>query len=463
MPLGLISSEQSSTWWSQNVRRKIFYSYPNGTAPLTGLLSLADTEDTPFSQFGWHEERWYQMRVTTVAGPTSNTVFYLGGTTTTAGATFTPTAGTAYRIYLSDATLWQQDDMLKIHQLPYGSTTTEASFRVVSTNTVANPQYAEVICVTTAPGAVTNNAASVVGLQVVHSGSSFAQGSRSRSGRYRYPSQIMNYSQIHKTAFEMTRNALKEPLKYDKTGDYRNQLKANGIDHMAGMEWTFLFQDRYSETAVDPDTGSTSIRNYVGGILWFLKQWETGSVANGGAFDYRPNATNLTGVTDYVNNPDKRIIRLNGGSVTLDTFNWIESLPFRKTNSTEWCKLCLAGPGYLASIDRRYRQELTQVQLRGEMYDGWDFKVVKRTSLSGDIYYKQHPLFVNAPEMNNSAFYIDLGYLKYRPVTDSDTDIQQMIQENDADKRKDQWLTDAGLECPYPEAHMYVENLGGIN
>jgi len=49
----------------------------------------------------------------------------------------------------------------------------------------------------------------------------------------------------------------------------------------------------------------------------------------------------------------------------------------------------------------------------------------------------------------------------YRPLTDSDTDIQPMIQANDADKRKDQWLTEYSFEFPFPEAFMYVENLGG--
>jgi hypothetical protein len=99
--------------------------------------------------------------------------------------------------------------------------------------------------------------------------------------------------------------------------------------------------------------------------------------------------------------------------------------------------------------------------MRGEQYAGWDFKVTQRTGLAGDIYYKNHPLF-NTDEMYNSAFYIDLGYLQYRPLDDSDTDIQQLIQANDADKRKDQWLTECGLEIVNPEAHMFVDNLGGI-
>ena len=34
----------------------------------------------------------------------------------------------------------------------------------------------------------------------------------------------------------MTRTALKEPLKYDKTGAYKDMSKSNGIKHLASIE-----------------------------------------------------------------------------------------------------------------------------------------------------------------------------------------------------------------------------------
>jgi hypothetical protein len=466
MPLGLESSEQLDDFWSQNSRRKVFYSYPNGTAPLTGFLSLADPDNTSHPQYGWNEERWEQRRTVTITGPTSNVPFYTGGTNTSAGATFTPTAGTTYRLYVQDADQFQVDDVVKVHRLNIASSTTYTEISGLVTGRGENAgvgDYIEVKVLATAPGAVTNNSASLsIGLPVVHAGSAFAEGSRSRTGRYKFPSEIFNYTQIFKTAFEMTGTALKEPTKYDKTGDYKNQLKKNGIDHLAGMEWAFLFGDRRVETAEDPDTGSTVRRGFVGGLLWFLKQWEKGSVANGGAFDYRSNAVDVSAQTDYRAYPDKRIIRLQNGSISKDDFEAIEALPFERTNSTEWCKLCLAGPGYIGKINARYQKEVQVTQLRGEQYDNWDFKLTKRSSLQGDVYYKLHPLF-NNPEMRDSAFYIDLGYIKYRPMEDRDTDVMSMIQLPDADKRKDQWLTEAGLELAYPEAHMFVDSLGQIS
>lgn len=465
MALGLVTSEATSTYWSQNSRRKIFYSYPNGTAPLTGFLSLGDSEDTPMSTFGWYEERWEQLKTTTLASgnPTSNVVFYLQGTTTTAGTTFTPTINVVYRIYVADASLWQVDDVVKIHRLPLSSGQTEVSFQVTTTQSATSPYYIEAMCVATASGAITNNASTVTALPVIYSGSAFAEGSRSRTGRTKYPSNITNNTQIFKSAFELTRNALKSPLVYDKTGDYKNQLKLNGINHMAGMEWQFLVGDRYLGTAIDPDTGATVRKTMTGGLLWWLKQWEKGSVSNGGAFDYRSNATDVSSQTDYITYREKRIIRLGGTTPSKDAFDEIEALPFQKTNSTEFCKLCLCGPGYMAKVSSRYGKEIVKYEMREEQFAGWNFKVTQRMGLLGDIYYKTHPLFADyqSPYFN-SAFYIDMGYIKYRYLSDSDTDIQQMIQLPDADKRKDQYLTEAGIELPYPEAHMFVDQLGGI-
>lgn len=463
MPLGLVSSEVVDDYWSQNSRRKVFYSYPNGTAPLTGLVSLMDTEDTPQPQFGWWEDRWVQLQTVTKAGGTANTVFYGTGTTVTSGATVTITAGTTYRIYITDASKFQADDVIKIHNLPLASGTIEAGFRVVSTDLTASLNFVEAVAVTTT-AAVTNNASSIVGLPVIYSGSAFAEGSRSRTGRYSFPIEITNYTQIQKTAFEMTANALKEPTKYDKSGDYKNQLKKNGIDHLSGIEWTALTGDRRATTAVNDDTGVTVRRSFTGGLLWFLKQWELGNISNGGAFDYRPGGTDVSTQTDFIAYPQKRIIRRAGAVMSKDSFEAMEALAFQKVNSNEWCKLCLCGPGYLAKVNSRYSKEVQKTELRGDEFKGFTFMMHQRTGLNGDIYYKQHPLFSDpASPYFNSAFYIDLGYIKWRPVTDRDTDIMQMIQLPDADLRKDQWLTDGGYEWPYPEAHLFVDNLGTIS
>jgi len=384
MPLGLITSEQISGYWAQNTRRSVFYSYPQGAAPLTGLLSLTDSEETPQPEYGWNEERWSMISTQLNVLAATSVPFHLTGTNTTAGANVTPTAGTTYRVYVDSVTEFQTDDMVKIMALPTasGSTVVEAAFRVVSKTVVTSGsvEFLELIATETTVEIVNATSNNCKG---VYMGTSYAEGARSRSGRSTYPSEIGNYTQIFKTPFEVTGTSIKAGLKYDKSGVYKDQLKKNGINHMAGIEWSLFFGARYKTTATDPDTGTTTRRSGLGGLLWFLQQWEKGSVANGGAFAYRANATDVSTQTDYRTYTDKRIIRLGGISVSKSDFNAIEGLAFRKVNSTEWCKLCLCGSSYFGKVNETFERQVQVTQMRGETYKGWDFEMTQRSGPNG--------------------------------------------------------------------------------
>lgn len=459
MALGLIGSEQLDDYWVQNTRRRIFYAYPNGTAPLTGLLSLMENKDTPLPEFTWNEERWAAIKTTTAGGPTTTVPFYLGGTTTTAGTPATLTQYESIRVYVADASNFQVDDTIKMFSLDLTSGTADLAGRVTGTNAVTSPYWVE-FAVTNVPlSTVLNSSSANIGKYLYLMGSAYAEGARSRTGRQIFPSTAQNYTQIQKTPFELTRTALKEPLKYDRTGGYKDISKYNGINHLSQIELTAFFGERAKTTAIDPDTGATVRRGFTGGIRWFLDQWEYGSVANGGAFDY--GQAKVIDQTDWVTYTNKRVIKLGGAVINRAQFDELNTRVFERTNSTDWSKLCLCGPGYLAKVAAMFEKQLVRTSLRDEGFTGFNFKLFMHSSNAGDIYYKTHPLF-NDPIMRNSAFYIDLGYMGYRPLTDTDTDIQPMIQANDADKRKDQWLTEYGFELPFPEAFMYVENLGGI-
>jgi hypothetical protein len=458
MALGLIGSEQLDDYWVQNTRRRIFYAYPNGTAPLTGLLSLMENKDTPLPEFTWNEERWAAIKTTTAGGPTSTVPFYLTGTTTTAGTPATFTSQQIVRIYVDDASNFQIDDTIKIFSLDLTTGTMDLAGRVTSTN-VTGADYIEFAVTNVPVTTVLNSASANIGKYLYLMGSAYAEGARSRTGRQIFPTAVKNYTQIQKTPFELTRTALKEPLKYDKTGAYKDVSKHNGINHLSQIEFTAFFGERALTTAVDDDTGQVVRRGFTGGIRWFLDQWELGSVANGGALEY--GQAKVSDQTDWVTYTNKRVIKLGGATITKSQFNELNSRVFARTNSTDWSKLCMCGPGYMSKVADVFERQLVRTSLRDEGFAGFNFKLQMHSSNSGDIYYKVHPLF-NDPIMTNSAFYIDLGYMGYRPLTDSDTDIQPMIQANDADKRKDQWLTEYGFEIPFPEAFMYVENLGGI-
>jgi hypothetical protein len=419
-----------------------------------------ENKDTPLPEFGWNEERWATIKTQTTTGPTAGVVLYQGGTTTTLGSPATITQFLAIRIYGATFANFQPDDTIQVFGMSLtGGTTFDLAGRVTAVDTANPPLFIDFEATNVPSTTVLNTASANIGNYVYLMGSAYAEGARSRTGRQVFPVEIKNFTQIQKTPFELTRTALKEPLKYDKTGAYKDVAKYNGINHLSEIELTAFFGQRAKKTAVDPDTGQTVRRSFTGGIRWFLDQWEAGSVAAGGAFDY--GQPDVRALTDYIANPTKRVIKLAGATITRTQFNALNSMVFARTNSSDWCKLALCGPGYLAKVTDMFERQIQWTSLRDSGFDGFDFQLVWHRSNSGDIYYKVHPLF-NDPIMQNSAFYIDMGYMGYRPLTDSDTDIQPMIQLPDADKRKDQWLTEYGFEIPFPEAFMYVENLGGI-
>jgi hypothetical protein len=461
MPFGLVSSEQIDDYWSQNTRRKIFYAYPNGTAPLTGLLSMSESEDTPQPVFGWNEERWAETASATKTNPTGGAnkdgPFTTSGGVTPAGdanGKFTVAQWGAIRVYVVDGTKFQTNDVVKVFSVgvttgagPATTGTQDLVGRVVS----IGADFLELLAVTAWTG-VENTAATSNGKMAVLIGSAYAEGARSQSGGIVFPYEITNNTQIFKTPYELTRTALKEPLKYDKTGAYKDQSKNNGIKHLASIERAAFFGENAKTTEVDPDTGQTVPRRYTGGLRWFLDQWEKGTLYG------QPD---VSAVADWRTAPNKRVIKCGGTTITKGDFNLLMARVFERTNNTSWDKLCLCGPEYLAKISDMFERQCQFTSLRDEGFDGFNFKVVRHLSNSGEVYYKQHPLFTST-EMRNSAFYLDLGYIGYRPLSDSDTDIQPMIQLPDADKRKDQWLTECGFEFRFPEANMYVEALGGI-
>ena len=67
-------------------------------------------------------------------------------------------------------------------------------------------------------------------------------------------------------------------------------------------------------------------------------------------------------------------------------------------------------------------------------------------------------LFDMDDDLTYNGLILDLGNLYYRPLSDSDTQFLKGRQETDRDGRKDEWIGEAGLECQFPESHMYIQN-----
>lgn len=476
--LGLIGTEDLANYRYKSARRKVFYDYPNGAAPLTGILSLAPEEEASDPEFDWWEKRYKEQKTTTAAnganGPfagASATVNNTGwGTTakTTApgfGSSTTATTVNDYvSVYVADTTQFRIGHIIKIEPLTMtlGQTTQRILLRVEgynSTGTTAsttNPAGAgrlscRIVSVwgnATTQGIVNNSNVTNVGIEVLVVGSAFSQGATGSSNAiYSLPINPQNYCQILRTKFAVTGSALKTGLKYDDTGVYKDQAKEASIDHMVELERALIWGERSKTT----DDVTSQPRYTMGGILWFLLEWEK---SGGGSFGYRPGGAALTADTD----DQKRIINNTSGVMTEKLYDKYVERIFRTVNNKANEKLVLCGNGFLNVINQLYKSKSV---LNGDLplTDTYGMDVVKHRSPFGTLYYKTHPLFNQSSINRFSALFLDTGNLKYRPLIGRDTDLLTDRQANDEDARIDEWLTEAGLELQFPESHMWMENV----
>ena len=447
MSFGILQSGAVSAYKSLSSRRKVFYQFPTGAAPLMGFLSYLPSEDTDKPEFGWWERRFPTLRTTTAI---SGVPFQNGdGTALTDGGTgVTLTANTEYRVVVVST------DQFKATHV--------AEFRALDNQTVSFDMRGTVTAIisatvlkfrpyTTQTG-VKNTSGTNITKTVNIIGTANPEGGKSGSGTIQFPINPTNFTQIFRTAFNLTRTVLKGGLQYDKSGPYKNMAWENGLRHMVEMEKAFIFGEKHTVNVTDSETGDVTPETKTGGAIWFLSKWEEAdSVYRGGT-----GAPAVTLNTDDL----KRIIDLTAtGTLSADDYRTYISRLFRKTNDKAYEKLCLCGGTFLEVINKLFEREIVRTSAIVNKERNWEFMVHSHTTLRGTVHYSVHPLFDEDPGLQGNALFLDLGNLKYRPLSDSDTVFLKGRQANDRDGRKDEWLTEAGLELRFPESCMYIKGV----
>jgi hypothetical protein len=447
MAFGITSTANIQGYWSLNSRRKVFYQYPTGAAPLMGLLSLLPSEDTDKDQFGWWEQRFPVQRTQTAASGTAPFLTAAGGTFAD-GSNFV--ADTEYRVNVLSTAEFKPTHQILISNVALSNAGSYVDVQgiVTQVNSATQLTFRPLAAATSVDNATTDNNSKYV--KII--GTANQQGARSGVGILTYPVNPTNYTQIFRTAFSVTRTALKAGLVYDRSGVYKTKVKDNGLRHMIEMEKAHLWGQRSTRLVADPETGEQTPENTMGGVQWFLQQWEAAnSVYRGGS-----GAPAVTLNTD----PDKRIIDLRGsagtGTLSTSAYNGYIARLFKKTSDSAYEKLCLCGGTFLETINSLFEKNITRSAAVSDKNRNWEFQVHSHTTLRGTVHYAVHPLFDEDPEWAASAMFLDLGLLRERPLSGSDTTFLKGRQENDRDARKDEWISELGLELQFPEAHMII-------
>jgi len=444
--LGLTSTESFSAQRFTNIRQRVFYFYPNGAAPMIGLLSLLKDESTNDPRYSHFEKRLSEQRNTTAAATTG---CFITNTTTNADAAnpFSPAADSTLRVVVADQTVFRVGHQVKLSAVP----TSTAGVNVILYGLVTNTGTATIngnantpfidLSVTEAGTNIANTAATV-GLEVLIVGSSFAQGVTNQSSSiWNLPVQIENYTQILRSPFDFTGTAIKTSTKFDESGPYKDKAKETSVDHMREMEKAFIFGRKRLITS------GTRPQYMTGGVIYHLEQWEL--LAN--------NPYGTSGATLDADD-NKRIINNAAGTMNPRTYDMYMERAFRVTNNKANEKLVLCGSGFLSTLNTMYVSGTMLTSKQGDATT-YGMTVVQHDTPYGTIYYKTHPLFSQNPTLRYNALFLDVQNLMYRYMQGRDTEILTNRQANDEDARVDEWLTEAGLECRFPESHMYLQNV----
>lgn len=440
--LGLTTTTDLANHASANVRRKVFYRFPGGSAPMTGLLSMMDdVQPTDKAEWGWYEQDDTEMRV--VLGRISGEGPFSDEDSDTAFTTEALVNTTIYRVRtVTDGTnILKVNNTVMIRSVPVSGGGTVDLFGTITEITATNKFEFRLL----KGGGVTidNQAAawpSDLNIGATNIGYAALEGSYSGTSLYELPELSTNYTQIFKTSWDSTGTSLQEGMKWDETGHYRTKSWQAARQHMKEIEHAMLFGFKSLTQVADPTDGRTKPQRTTQGVYNFIAAWDT--------------AANATLDSD----PNKRVINNTSGTMSYRDYNRYLDRLFEVTNDVNHVKLCLCGSGHLTTLNELWENRVTvNTKMLGD--DKMEFAVAEVTTPAGTVLYHTHPLMTKSPDFKYSGIYLDMNNLKLVPMNSRDTILQPNIQPNNADYREDQFLTEAGIEVHHTNSHMVIHNL----
>jgi len=233
------------------------------------------------------------------------------------------------------------------------------------------------------------------------------QGAGAPGEKYTNPVPNYNYTQIFRTPFSIT-NTL------DKTKMIGGQELASlrrkaGIEHAKSIELALILGERNLDTSGAQPITTTR------GVLKFLATSPA-------------NATYTAAAVTEV--------------------NWLDFLQevFRYGSST---KPMFTSPTLLGKINSWAQGKLEIMQSSADGTYG--LNITKYISPFGTIMFINHPLLVDS--YDGYGIVLDMEEVKYRALMERDTKLKTNIQNNDEDGKRDEYLTEAGLELRQPKKH----------
>jgi hypothetical protein len=411
----------------KNWREGILYLYPNGSMPLTAIMSKMKSEKTPDPQFYW----WTKLLPTQAATVTG--VYTDSGLT--AAYTSGGVIGTTLYIKMAAAEL--------------------AHFRVGHTVLLRDASDFTVDVVAKVTSRNENGSASSIGVKLMEAddnssyshdlsdcdrvmiiGNVNAEGAPMPTNVSYDPDKMYNYTQIFRTPLSITRTARLTTL---RTGDAYKEMKREALElHGIEMEKAFLFGIPYEGTG---DNGKKE--RMTEGLLTCLRTNNSSNVA-----DFQLDATYH----------GKSWLDDGGGEDFLDAY--LEQI-FRYGKRE---KLCLCGTGALLGINKLAKAGSHYTMTATTKSYGID--VTEWVTPFGKVYLKDHPLFNMESTLRNSMLLFEPENCTYKFITDTTfygengKSASEGTNGGRIDGTQEEFLTEAGLEYHHPYTAAFLNGVG---
>jgi hypothetical protein len=404
----------------ENWREMILYLYPNGSAILTAIMSMMESEAVNDPHFHWWTKKLPLQRV-------DITGIYKDSALTS-----------AYNDdnYADDATVYVKGSEAQIKEFKVGH-----GALIRSSTNVYVDTYGKVT------NRVTDGASSYVAIKlrqatkaandITDADTLLALGAINPEGgtlpeAIAYdPVELENYTQIFPTSLSMTRTAMRTRL---RTGNQYQEAKREALElHSIELEKNVI----HGRPSVKIGENGKPERT-TGGIMYFLEQYASQNIV-----DYRTD-TSFAGDT-----------WVQGGEEWFDAK--LEQL-FR-FGPTE--KLALCGSGALLGIQRLAKAG-GQVNLSPGQAD-YGLRVVNWLTPFGNVNLMTHPLFSHEPTNRHSILFLEPRNVKFRYIDDTFfiSDVEKTKNTHPyLDGIEEGYLTEAGFEIHHPETFMAMHGVG---
>ena len=317
-----------------------------------------------------------------------------------------------------------------------------AVFRVDSVSVGSTETRCDVTCMSVGNSSESGYDAVADGDQAQVIGTAFAEGSGAPDVWAKSLEDDFGYTQIFKTAAEMTNTAIATNYR-GYANEWQRIWNLKLREHKVDIERAMLFGQRGRSSGVQTTEG------LVGHIIVNRQAQTPGSISYSSGAPYFGAAAST--------------------AMTYDTFLSDFEILFDPARGGSNNKLALAGLPVISYLNKVGNNSFIDVSLgdpddtpnrynfQASQRDGaFGHSIMQLNTVHGDLSIVREPLFRGMSA--GMMLMADMKQLAYRPLVGNgqnrDTHVITNVQQGDEDLRKDMILTEVGLEVTVPETHM---------